>query len=80
MTEATKTIDSCLSVESIRRGSAWQYIDDYEEKLTHVVASLGRECREWNPGEADKAVEELIQENSSDEDPGDNILVACVCN
>ena len=68
MTEATKTIDSCLSVESIRRGSAWQYIDDYEEKFTHVVASLGRECREWNPGEADKAVEELIQENSSDED------------
>ena len=41
MTEATRTIDSCLSVESIRRGSAWQYINDYEEKFTHVDASLG---------------------------------------
>ena len=40
MTEATRTIDSCLSVESIRRGSAWQYIDDYR-KFTHVDASLG---------------------------------------
>ena len=33
-----------------------------------VVASLGRECRDWAPGEADEAVEELIQQNSSEDD------------
>ena len=68
MTEATKTIESCTSVESIRRGNPWLYIDDYQENFTRVVASLGRECRDWAPGEADKAVEELIQQNSSEDD------------
>ena len=68
MTEATKTIESCISVESIRRGISWQYIDDYQENFTRVFASLGRECREWAPGETDKAVEELIQQNSSEDD------------
>ena len=52
----------------MRRGNSWQYIDDYQENFTHVVASLGRECREWAPGETDKAVEDLIQQNSSEDD------------
>ena len=42
--------------------------DDYQENYTHVVATLGRECREWAPGETDKAVEELIKQHSSDND------------
>ena len=67
MTEASKTIESWVSVESIRRGNSWQYIDDYQENFTHVVASLGRECREWASGETDKAVEDLIQQNSSED-------------
>ena len=41
---------------------------DYQENFTRVCASLGRECREWAPGETDKAVEELIQQNSSEDD------------
>ena len=68
MTEATNTIESCMSVESIRRGQPWQFFDDYQENYTHVVATLGRECREWAPGETDKAVEELIKQHSSDND------------
>ena len=60
MTEATETIENCVSVESIRRGAPWQFIDDLEEKFTHVEATLGRECREWEPGEIDRAVEKLI--------------------
>ena len=68
MKQATETIESCVSVESIRRGSSWQFIDDLEEKYTHVVANLGRECTDWAPGETDIAVEQLIRENSTDSD------------
>ena len=68
MTQATETIESCVSVESIRRGTSWQFIDDLEEKYTHVVANLGRECRDWAPGETDIAVEQLIRENSTESD------------
>ena len=68
MTQATGTIESCVSVESIRRGASWQFIDDLEEKYTHVVANLGRECRDWEPGETDIAVEQLIRENSTESD------------
>ena len=44
------------------------HVDDYQENFTHVVASLGREFREWASGETDKAVEDLIQQNSSEDD------------
>ena len=64
MTEATKTIEECLSVESIRLGSSWQYLDDLERNYTRVIATLGRECRDWAPGETDKAVESIIEEVS----------------
>ena len=68
MTEATNTIEGCLSIESIRRGNPWQYCDDLQRNFTRVIATLGRECREWGPGETDNAVETLINENSSEND------------
>ena len=68
MTKATQTIESCVLVGSIRRGAPWQFIDDLEEKFTHVEATLGRECREWAPGETNKAVEKLIIENCAGTD------------
>ena len=34
MTEATRTVENSLSVESIRRGTRWRYFDDYQEILT----------------------------------------------
>ena len=69
MTEATKTIESCgISVESIRRGTPWVYMNDYSEQFTKVVATLGRECREWPAGTTDEAVEALITENSRIDD------------
>ena len=64
MTEATKTIENSLSVESIRRGAPWKYFDDYQEHYTKVIATLGRECREWAEGETDRAVEAIIAEQS----------------
>ncbi len=65
MTEATQTIENSVSVESIRRGASWTYVDDYQEHYTKVVATLGRQCREWKDGETDKAIEEIIADNSS---------------
>ena len=33
-----------------------------------IIATLGRECRDWAPGDTDEAVEALISENSQDGD------------
>ena len=68
MSEATKTIESSLSVESIRRGSPWIYFDDYQERYTTVISTLGRECRDWAEGETDRAVDAIISEHCSNED------------
>ena len=69
MTEATKTIESCgISIESIRRGTPWVYLNDYTEQFTKVIATLGRECREWPAGTTDEAVETIIAEHSRVDD------------
>ena len=70
MTTASKLIEECVSVESIRLGASWQYLDDLQQKCTRVVATLERECRDWAPGQTDEAVEAIIEEVSS---PGDAI-------
>ena len=43
-------------------------MNDYSEQFTKVVATLGRECREWPAGTTDEAVEALITENSRIDD------------
>ena len=64
MTEATKTIEECgISIESIRRGTPWVCFEDYAEQYTKVVATLGRDCRNWEAGKTDEAVEAIISEN-----------------
>ena len=68
MTEATNTIEGCLSVERFIRGNQWQYCDDLQRNYTRVIAILGRECREWNPVETNRAVKTLIEENSHEND------------
>ena len=68
MTEANKTIESCTSVERIRRGNPWLLIDDNQEIFTLVVASLGREYRDWATGEGEEAVKQLIRHISSEYD------------
>ena len=64
LTQAAKTIDSCTSVENVRRGEAWKAVEDPTEQFTTVISTLGRECREWAPGAAHAEVETLIEENS----------------
>ena len=68
MTEATNTIEGCLSVESIRRDNPWQYCDGLQSNFTRVIATLELECRELNPCEADRAVETLIDNNRLEND------------
>ena len=64
LTQAAKTIDSCTSVQNVRRGEAWKAVEDPTEQFTTVISTLGRECREWAPGAAHAEVETLIEENS----------------
>ena len=68
MTQASKSIESCLSVESIRRGTPWRYYEDYQERFTAVITTMGRECRDLADGKTDTAVEAIIAEHSSDGD------------
>ena len=63
MTQASTTVEHCVSVNSIRRGKSWHFIDDLAQDYSRVVAKLGRECRELAPGETDKAAETLISDN-----------------
>ena len=62
MKEATRTIENSLSVESIRKGAPWTVFDDYQRHYTKVIATLGRECREWAEGEINEVVEVIIAE------------------
>lgn len=50
LTKASKTIESCTAIESVRKGGAWMKVQDDTESFTTVIATLGRECRGWAPG------------------------------
>ena len=60
--QAAETIRHCTSIDDIRRVEAWQEIKDEAELFTHVIASLGRECRKWAPGAANAEIEATISE------------------
>ena len=68
MNQAATTISECCEVEDIRKGCDWIPFEDSEGKFTTVEMSLGRECREWPEGEADAAVEALIDKLSDPDD------------
>ena len=68
MNQAAETIGQCLNIGDIRRGEAWQVIADEADQYTHVIATLGRECREWAPGAANAEIEATISEISGPED------------
>ena len=68
MQQAADTISQCIPIEDVRRGTAWQEITDETEQFTHVISSLGRECREWAPGATNAEIEATISEISEQED------------
>ena len=49
LTQASQTIESCMSVDSVRKGEAWAPLQVDTERFTEVISSLGRQCREWAP-------------------------------
>ena len=70
MAQAAQTIEECcLSVEAIMRGEAWVVVaDESRDSFSKVVATLGRECREWPDGAAPSEIETLIEENCRDDE------------
>ena len=71
MTEAASTVEKCCRVEDVRRGEAWSSVEDPTGSFTNVVATLGRECREWPEGAANAEIETLIEERCG---PGDVVI------
>ena len=51
------------ATEEATHGST-MYCDDLQRNYSLFIATLGRECREWDPGGTDRAVETLNDENS----------------
>ena len=62
MNQASRTISQCCDVRSIRRGETWRPIED--ENFTQVIATLGRECREWTEEAVNLEIDSLIEENN----------------
>ena len=61
MDQAVSTISDCCSVDEIRKGDDCLEFEDKEGKYTSVEETLGRECRELTEGEANDAVEAIIE-------------------
>jgi len=70
MTQAVETIEECgLSVDAILRGEAWVAIaGDDRKRYTKVVATLGRECREWPEGATHAEIQTLIEEHCREDE------------
>ena len=62
MNQASRTISQCCDVRSIRRGETWRPIED--DNFTQVIATLGRECREWTEEAVNLEIDSLIEENN----------------
>ena len=61
MNEASRTISLCCNVASIRTGPSLVTVND--DRLTQVIATLGRECREWPRETVNFETQMLIEEN-----------------
>lgn len=70
MTQAVQTIEECgLSVEAIRKGRTWIRLDEeVRDRYTQVIATLGRECREWAEGATHAEIQTLIEENCREDE------------
>ena len=70
MTQAVQTIEECgLSVEAIRKGETWVRVaEGARDRYTQVIATLGRECREWPEGATHAEIQALIEENCGEDE------------
>ena len=64
MTQAVQIEECGHSVEAIRKGETWvQIAEGARDRYTQVIATLGRECREWPEGATHAEIQALIEEN-----------------
>jgi len=68
MSQAAQLIEECCPVGAIRRGRSWIRVSDEAEMYTRVIATLGRECREWPEGATHAEIETLIEVNCKPDD------------
>ena len=61
MNQASKTIADCCDVNNVRRGATWLPVED--DSFVQVIATLGRECREWTEEAVNLEIDSLIEEN-----------------
>ena len=67
LTQASRTIEGCMSVESVRKGEAWPQLQVDTERFTEVIATLGRQCREWAPGATHAKIETILRKTAAKE-------------
>ncbi len=61
MNEASMTISECCEVQKVRCGATWHPVND--DCFTQVIATMGRECREWTEEAVNLEIETLDDEN-----------------
>ena len=70
MTQAQETVAACCAIKDIRRGKEWTPAKDMSN-FTTVIATLGRECREWPANATEAEIQASIGDISR---PGDAII------
>ena len=61
MNEASNTMSQCCNVANLRTGPSWVPVKD--DNFIQVIATLGRECREWPEEAVNLEIDSLIEEN-----------------
>ena len=59
MNKASKTFSKCCDVKQVKKCATWQSVDD--DRFTRVIATLGRECREWTEKAVNLEIDSLVE-------------------
>ena len=71
MVQAERTLETCCRIEDIRRGCDWIRPERDMNNFMKVIATLGRECREWPINATNAEIETIIEEKTR---PGDAVI------
>ena len=58
MNKASKTFFKSCDVKQVKNCATWQSVDD--DRFTQVIATLGRECREWTEKAVNLEIDSLV--------------------
>ena len=59
MNKASKTFFKSCDVKQVKNCATWQSVDD--DRFTRVIATLGRECREWTEKVVNLEIDSLVE-------------------